>query len=249
MPSLVLLAAVAVELTAQVPTRILVRVVAHDAKIIGSGVGGATVYVRDPATGQILAEGVQEGGTGSTSAIVVEPVRRGASIYDTDGAAVFVTEVSLARPTVLEFVGEGPLGFAHAAQRASKTMLVLPGEHILGDGIILDLHGFVVELQEPTGSVAPGGVVPVSVRVRMMCGCPLEPKGLWDADRIQVRAIVYHEGRLLRSSPLHYAGTPNMFGGTISLDDVPAGAELVVVASDPSRANFGISPIISTQSP
>ena len=43
------------------PTRVMIRVVAHDAKIIGSGVGGARVTVTEVETGRVLASGVQEG--------------------------------------------------------------------------------------------------------------------------------------------------------------------------------------------
>jgi len=88
-------------------TRINVRVVAHDAKIIGDGVGGARIVVRDPATGRVLAEGIQRGGTGNTGTIVREPRTRGETVYDSEGAAVFTAEVDLDGPTVLEFVGEG----------------------------------------------------------------------------------------------------------------------------------------------
>ena len=51
------LTAIASVAGAQITTQIRVRVVSHDAKIIGSGVGGAGVVVRDPATGHVLATG------------------------------------------------------------------------------------------------------------------------------------------------------------------------------------------------
>jgi hypothetical protein len=227
---------------AQTKTRINVRVVSHDAKIIGSGVGGARVIVRDPATGRILAEELQEGGTGDTQAIVVTPVTRGKSIYATPGAAAVTVALDLDRPKVLEFIGEGPLGYGHAVQRAVKRMLILPGEDILGDGVVLELHGFIVELLEPAAPPAAGsGPVEVLARVRMMCGCPHTPGGLWDADRVQVMARLYREGEVLLSRRLRYAGEPNLFRGSISLAGVPGGSRLVVVASDPDRVNFGMS--------
>ncbi len=70
-----------------VPTQIVVRVTAHDAKIIGSAVGGATVTVVAVETGDTLATGVQEGSTGNTRNIMVNPRERGATVYDTPGAA------------------------------------------------------------------------------------------------------------------------------------------------------------------
>ncbi len=225
--------------SAQTMTQIRVRVVAHDAKIIGSGVGGARIVVKNAETGEVLAEGIQEGSTGDTKAIVVEPITRDASVFDTPGAAEFTVALELHEPTVLEFVGEGPLGFAHAMQRATKRMLVVPGEDLLGDGVVLDLHGFIVELLEPTR--IPDGADEIQVRVRMMCGCTLEPAGLWDADRVAVRVQVYGPHGLVREAPLGYAGEPNMFAGSLSLAGVPEGSRVFVVVTDPARENFGRS--------
>ncbi len=228
-------------LSAQVATTVRVRVVAHDAKIIGDGVGGARVIVRDAGTGTILAMGTQEGGTGDTRRIVKEPVSRGARVYDTRGAALFTVELQLYEPAIVEFIGEGPLGYEHAMLRASKTVLLVPGEDLLGDGLLLELHGFIVEMLEPTSITAGVEAVDVEARVRMMCGCPLEPGGLCDADRVRVRAQVYADGALVRDEELEYAGKTNMFRGSVSLADVPEGAYLIIVATDPDRENFGSS--------
>jgi hypothetical protein len=221
-------------------TRINVRVISHDAKIIGDGVGGARVVVRDPSTGRVLAEGIQRGGTGDTESIVREPHARGQAVYEAPGAAVFTAEFELDAPTVLEFIGEGPLGYEHAMQRAVKRMLVVPGEDILGDGVLLEVHGFIVELIEPE-SPAAGGTVTVTARVRMLCGCPHTPGGLWDAARISVKARLYEGSRVIREATLEYSGEPNMFTGAISLQDAGPNARLVVLANDADRANFGMS--------
>ncbi len=102
---------------------------------------------------------------------VREPHARGQAVYEAPGAAVFTAEFELDAPKVLEFIGEGPLGYEHAMQRAVKRMLVVPGEDILGDGVLLELHGFIVELIEPK-TPASGGTVTVTARVRLLCGCP-----------------------------------------------------------------------------
>jgi len=224
----------------QVSTKVRIRVVARDSKVIGDGVGGARIQVKDVASGHVLAEGIQQGGTGSTSALVENPIHRGEPVYEAEGAAVFTADLKLAEPTVLEFVGEGPLDYDHAMQRATKTMLVVPGEDILGNGVVLELNGFIVELLESEQLNSPTELG-VEARVRMLCGCTLEPDGLWDASRVRVTARLHHEGQLIRESRLRYAGEPSVFQGTIRLAGVATGATLYVLASDPTRGNFGRS--------
>ena len=115
----------------KVPTKIIVRVVAKDSKVIGSGVGGALVRIRNLETGEILAQGKQEGGTGDTERIMVGPRRRGEIIYGTSGAAFFQAEIPLERPTQAEIYTEAPLAYPHAIQKGSKTLTLIPGKTYL----------------------------------------------------------------------------------------------------------------------
>lgn len=224
----------------QQPTTITVRVVSQDAKIIGDGVGGARVIIRDAESGEVLAAGVQQGATGDTERIVRAPRVRGEDVYDTPGAAAFTATLQLAEPTRVEVIGEGPLGTPHAIQRASATLLLVPGVDIGGDGLVLTLHGFLVELLEPL-ALPPTGEARVTARVRMLCGCPLEPGGLWDADRVEVTARVASPDGGVRTFPLRYAGEPNLFTGALAVDGLRAEATLTVVAQDARRVNFGQS--------
>lgn len=224
------------------PTRVLVRAVAHDAKVIGSNVGGARITIRDAASGEVLASGVQEGSTGDTRAIVVEPRARGATVYDVEGTAGYTAELDLDRPTRVEIAAEGPLETPHAAQRASKTVLVVPGVDVLGEGVILELNGFTVEIESPTEDVASGPTLDVRARVTMLCGCPIEPGGLWDADRLDVVARVVRDGEVVAESPLPFAGETSTFAGAVEAPGTGP-AELQVLALDPERANVGMARI------
>ena len=117
------------------------------------------------------------------TSLIMGARERGASVYDTEGAAGFMAELSLSEPTWVEITGEGPLGTPEALRRASTTTLLIPGRDVVGDGIVLELLGFTVELREPgEGSVLPAGEpVDVLARVTMLCGCPTSPEGIWDS--------------------------------------------------------------------
>lgn len=242
--ALLLLAAVAAVPSVQaqdaVPTTVTVRAVAQDAKLMHDAVGGALITIREQPTGRVLAEGVQQGSSGSTDRIIREAQRRGGVVYDTEGAAGFVATIPLQKPTVVEISAQGPLNFPQAMQRATKTMLLMPGHDITGDGIVLTLHGFIVEILEPSGlgRLTPGDSVDVRASVKMMCGCPTEPGGLWDAEQIGIEAQIMHEDQVVRSVPLRYAGEPSTYEGTLTVPE-EGQYEVQVMAMDAGRVNFG----------
>ena len=243
---LLLIAAVAVLLPASViaqatTTRVMIRVASHDAKIIGSAVGGVRITVRDARTGSLLARGVQEGGSGDTRRLVIEPRVRGQRVFDTEGAAGFLAELELTRPTQVRIEAEGPLGTPHASQRVSRTMLLVPGHDVLGDGVILVLYGFTVDLMEPSGDLhdAAGTEIAVRARVTMLCGCATEPGGHWDSTAYMIEARIVEDDKVLETAILVYAGEPSVYAGRITVP-VEDGLTLQVLAMDPSTGNFGM---------
>ena len=154
----------------KISTKITVRVVSKDSKVIGSGVGGAFVRIKNLENGEILAQGKQEGGTGDTDRIMVQPHRRGETLYGTPGAAFFQAEIPLDRPTQVGIYAEAPLAYPQAIQRGSKTLTLIPGKHILGEGVIIELNGLIVNLLDPlpTEVLKAGEEVEVKAEVRML---------------------------------------------------------------------------------
>src|SRR5580692_5619987 len=223
-------------------TKIMIRAIARDAKVIGTHVGGARITVRDTATGEILAQGMQQGGTGDTDTIMKKPRTRGMALYNSPDASGFLAVLHLEKPTVVEISAEGPLGNAQATQRSSKTLLLVPGEDVLGEGILLEIHGFIVTPLAPLqdAKVKAGSPFEVRATVTMACGCPTEPDGLWDANKIHVIARLLRDGKVESEIPMSYAGVQNTFH-----TDVPVTAagplELQVLAMDPGSANFGMT--------
>jgi hypothetical protein len=151
-------------------TKVIVRVVARDAQVIGSGVGGALVRIKNLETGETLAEGKQEGGTGSTERIMIQPRRRGETVYGTFGSAYFEAKVPLGRPTQVQIDAEAPLGYPQAIQKGSKTLTLIPGKDVLGEGIVIELNGLIVNVLNPSSkeSLKEGEAVLVRAEVRML---------------------------------------------------------------------------------
>ena len=154
----------------KIPTKVIVRVVARDAQVIGSGVGGALVRIKNLETGEILAEGKQEGGTGSTERIMIQPRLRGETVYGTSGSAHFEAKIPLDRPTRVEIDAEAPLGYPQAIQKGSKTLTLIPGKDVLGEGIIIELNGLIVNILSPSSKeiLRGGETVLVRAEIRML---------------------------------------------------------------------------------
>jgi hypothetical protein len=223
-------------------TKVMIRAIARDAKVIGTHVGGARITVRDIATGEILAQGIQQGGTGDTDVIMKKPHTRGMTVFSAPDASGYLAVLHLEKPTVVEVSAEGPLVNSQATQRSSKTLLLVPGEDVLGEGILLEIHGFIITplAPLPDAKVKAGSPFEVRATVTMACGCPTEPDGLWDANKIRVVARLLRDGKVMSEIPMTYAGVQNTFH--VDVPVIAAGPmELQVLALDPGSANFGMN--------
>src|ERR1700747_2592251 len=150
-------------------TKVMIRAIARDAKVIGTHVGGARITVKDVSSGEILAQGMQQGGTGDTDLIMKKPRTRGMALYNTPDTSGFLAVLHLEKPTVVEISAEGPLGNAQATQRSSKTLLLVPGEDVLGDGILLEIHGFIITPLAPLADAKLKAGSPFEVRATVTC--------------------------------------------------------------------------------
>lgn len=224
------------------PTEITVRVLGKDSKFIGTSMGGARVILRDAETREILAKGVTSGSTGDTEKIMHED--RGArALLSSKGSAHFTARLDLDEPRLIEAEAYGPLAQAQGANRASATQWVVPGAHITGgDGWVLELPGYVVDVLDPPAHVKlPPDTTKVQLRanVALMCGCPITPGGLWDADKLTVKALVTKNGEKQSPVDLVYAGQTSQFKGSVPV--FGAGVyDVTVYAHSPETGNTGL---------
>lgn len=225
---------------AAAPTSVDVHVLARDAKFVGSGVGGMQVVISDAVTGEVLAQGVTEGGTGDTDLIMGQ--RKHGTALVTDGAAGFSASVDLDAPRKVTVRAFGPLGYPESANSVSATEWLLPGKSAGEQGWVLELPGLIVDVHDtPTLVAAADGGAPLTVhaKVRMMCGCPLTPGGLWDSKAFQIGAAVMKDGVEVASTVLDYAGEASEFQGALQISR-PGIYRLVIRAHQPRTGNTGV---------
>jgi hypothetical protein len=227
----------------------MVRARTKDAKFIGSSMGGAQVVIRNAGTGETLANGVTSGGTGDTRRIMTEPRARGERLSD-DATAGFEARIELAEPTFVTVEVTGPMGHPRSAATATVQTWLLPGKHVTGDGIVLEIPGFAVTVAEPRagGVIArEGGVarVPILASVVMMCGCPTTPGGMWDAAKYEARAGVRRDGAPAGEVALAPGPATSSFEGTLVAAE-PGTYELTVSVFDPATGNAGVDRVSFT---
>ena len=224
------------------PTRISVSVLSKGAKFVGTSLGGARVTLKDAMTGEVLAQGVTQGSTGNTDKIMVKQHKPGGPV-SSEGSARFVATLEIDEPRLIEVSAYGPMAQLQATNRVSSTQWVVPGKHITGgDGWRLELPGFAVDVLVPPSHVKLSGVpqeVPLRANVTMMCGCPIEPDGLWDANRFEVKALLKQDGEFVGELPLRYAGSTSQFEATWKVETTGI-YEAVVYAYDPANGNTGL---------
>lgn len=225
-------------LTAQ-ETSVMIRVQSKDAKFIGSSIGGAKVIVKEAITGEILAEGVTRGSTGNTEVIMKQPRERGMQLSD-DETAGFMAVLDIDKPVFVTIEAIAPIQKKQAAVKSSTQIWVIPGKDIAGDGVVLEVPGFVVDILSPQTHerIASEKEVVITANVVLMCGCPVTSGGIWDADKYEVTALISREGENDQSIQLEITDKPSTFSGTITLRD--GNFNITVFAFDPATGNTGL---------
>ena len=185
-----------------IKTDIIVRAKAKDAKFIGSSIGGAYVLIKNKVTQEILAQGKTTGSTGNTNLIMRTPHERGDTITD-EQTAKFMATLDLSEPVFVTIEVHSPYSSKQARAKATTELWLIPGKHILGDGIILEIPGFIVDVLTPRThefiSIKALKEEPLKVQANivMMCGCTISKGGLWDSEKMDVRALIKKDGNYI----------------------------------------------------
>ena len=227
------------------PTTVLVRVVAQGAMVLGQEVGGARITITDVATGLILATGLQQGDAGDQNQIMRTPHMMEEPIYSSRPSAAFTTTLQLRQPTVVEISAEGPLAYPASSQRTSKTLLLVPGEDLTNDGIVLHLYGYLVHIEQPTPHepLIAKDDVKLRASVRTLSGSLVRPHGDWDSRKIRIYGEVLIGDRVMERLQMFYDEGSRTFEAPFFVPpsgDAPDGITLRVIAADLSTGNSGM---------
>ncbi|MEO0973111.1 MAG: hypothetical protein AAFX85_08440 [Pseudomonadota bacterium] len=208
-------------------TRLVVRARARGAMLVTTDMG-AKVTLRDTATGALLAQGLTLGTVGGA---------------DPELSAAFRTTLHLTKATRVEATVEAPLSYPHAGVSATATAWLLPGKHVEGEGWTLELPGFVVTLLDPPTTVARAADegIDLTAKVVMMCGCPTEPGGRWDASTYELTASLLQSDRVVATMPLTYADEKSTYRARLDVPPTAGYYQVQVTAYDPATGNVGVA--------
>jgi hypothetical protein len=228
-----------------IPTDVMVRVVAHGAMVLGDDVGGARVTITEVATGRILSSGTQQGEPGDQNLIMRTPHMMEEPRYSSRPAGFFRTTLELDRPTLVEISAVGPLAYPAATQRVSMTVLLIPGQDLSNDGIVLHLYGYIVQIEHPKPGepLIAKDDVRLRATVRTLSGAPLRPYGDWDSRKTDIFAEVLIGDLVVERIQMFYAGDKSHFEAPFFVPqpaEAPNGVTLRVVAADRKSGNFGM---------
>jgi hypothetical protein len=227
------------------PTRVVVRVVAHGAMVLGREVGGARVTITDFETKQVLAAGIQEGEAGDQNQIMRTPHLMEEPVYSARPAAAFTATVELRKPTLVNIMAEGPLAHPASMQQASQTVLLIPGHDLSNDGIVLHLYGYIVQIEHPKRGEALMAKDDVRLRasVRTLSGTLVRPHGDWDSRKIRIYGEVLIGDRTVERLQMFYSNETGTFDAPFFVpkpDQAPDGIAVRVVATDLATGNSGV---------
>jgi hypothetical protein len=179
-------------------------------------------------------------------------------VYSSRPSAVFTTTLQLHKPTLVEISAEGPLAYPAASQKASKTLLLMPGQDLTHDGIVLHLYGYLVQIERPTPHepLIAKDDVKLRASVRTLSGSLVRPHGDWDSRKIRIYGEVLIGDQIIERLQMFYDEGSRTFEAPFFVPpskEVPDGIKLRVIATDLSTGNSGMDqanyPVLSERLP
>jgi hypothetical protein len=243
----ILVAMVAAVSTFATPTKVVVRVKAKDAKFIGTGIGGAYVVLKNSLTGEVLAKGLTQGASGSTELLLQTRLARSQALAD-NKTAKFEATIDIDDPLLVDVQVTAPVARKNAAITGTTQIWLIPGKPIEGDGLIIELSGFILDILSPTthafiqDSSIKKQPLQLKVSLTMLCGCTITKGGVWDADRIQVAGYIKKDGVKIKEITLGITKEANIFTAPLPVTEKGV-YQVTVYAYEAGTGNTGVDNI------
>ena len=227
-------------------TKVLVRAKAKDAKFIGSSLGGAYVIIRNKINNRILAEGKTKGSTGNTDLIMNMPKERGSLITDNQ-TAKFLANIDIDEPTFISIEVISPHNNKQAQINVHTELWLIPGKDILGEGIVLEIPGFIIDILKPRThhyislNSIKDNPFQIKANIVMMCGCTIRKGGIWNSDEIEVKGILKKDGEHIKDIEMSLVKT-NLFEGNVNINSA-GNYELIIYAYNSKSGNTGVDKV------
>lgn len=227
-------------------TKVMIRAKARDAKFIGSSLGGAHIIIRNKLNQKILAEGNTTGSTGNTDLIMKTPKVRGNSIAD-EQTAGFIASIDIDEPTFVNIEVVSPLNSRQSQAVVSTELWLIPGKDILGEGIILEIPGYIIDILKPRThqyialNTIKDKPFQFQANIVMMCGCVIDKGGVWNSDEIEVKGILKKDGKFIKNVDMSLVAT-NLFEGSHPISTA-GNYELVLYAYHKKTGNTGVDKV------
>lgn len=236
-------------------TQVLVRVQAKGGKFLGPDAGYAQVTLRNATSGEVLAQGIADGGAGALSGSFSPAAARQAIVTPLFGTetvlwlsapagqptAGLTASLALDAPTLVEFSAASLTNGEPNGHTVSQTMWVEPGVDLTEEpGVVLVMPGLIVTILE-TAVSAGEPALSLTARVTMMCGCKIDPTLPWLPAEFSVTATVTDAGgKVVAQAPLAFQAM-SLFDTAAPLA-LPAGHAtytLTVNAAQAAEGNVG----------
>jgi hypothetical protein len=245
------------------PTHLVIKVKAKDASILGyqhAGKYGAVfVTIKDAQTGKLYASGLLAGDPGDSAFVRTATPQ----INPADGKPVhkngrFETVIDIKEPTLVTAEIIAPTkkrnaaastgaGFSYARSEAvvaSTQIWLIPGKNIDGDGEVIEIPGFLLDIQDPLAGrsirldTLTGNNLTVNVSLTMLCGCKITKGGKWNSENIDVAGYLKRDGIKLQQADFQLSDT-SRYQGVFNIRE-KGNYEVVVTAYDRVSKNTGV---------
>ena len=161
--------------------------------------------------------------------------------------AKFLAVLDIDEPVYVNIEVLAPANNKQAQAKVSTSLWLIPGKHLLGDGVILEVPGFIIDVLKPRThqyiSLKSVKDTPFEIAANtvMMCGCTISDGGIWDAQKMEVKALVKKNEASYTEVTMKPADT-NLFKGSFTITE-PGRYEILVYAYDAQTGNTGVDKV------